>query len=222
MKALNLTLSLLLTFVLFMPAYSQVFQDFGIKAGATISNIQVTDIGPIEIGNQFYSVDYIEDNVANPSVACYTDLFKLDNLDVQAELSYMRKGATRTSTFVVTTVDNPDGNGQTVSFTNEIGLHYLGLALIAQPWGQVGDARLYTIVGPTFSYLLGSSGLLALPDQLSKFQVGYTVGVGVDPSKIVKANVFLEIRYNGDVRYFYDAGAKFWNRSWLFCVGTKL
>ncbi|HUL43385.1 MAG TPA: outer membrane beta-barrel protein [Bacteroidota bacterium] len=221
MRTLKLTSSFLLIFVLLMPAESQIIRDFGIKAGVSISDIQVTYPGIIPVGYQTLSPEY-QDNVANPSVSCFADVFTSDYFDAQVELSYMRKGATRTSTSVLTTPDDPAGFGQTVSITNEIGLHYLGLALIAQPSQPLGDARLYTIVGPTFSYLLSSSGFAELPGQLNNFEVGYTAGIGFDPSKMVKANVFIEIRYEGELREFYDSGAKFRNRSWLFCVGTMM
>jgi len=222
MKSMKSLSYLMLAFVTSTLVHGQIIQDFGIKVGASISNFRITDARPIVIGNQTFYIDYIQDDVVNPSISCFADLLKSDHLNLQAEISYMRKGASKTSELLVTSPENPEGNGEKVSVTNEIGLQYVGLALIAQPRQSLGDAQVYGQVGSTLNYLLSSSQLTIFSDHWNNFQVGYLIGLGVDPSQILHASVFVEVRYNADFGYFYQSSAKFWNRSWMFCVGTRL
>ena len=201
---------------------AQFVKDVGIKVGATISNIRLTDVTPVNVAGQLRYLDFVQGNVVNPSVSLFANLLNIEHFSLQTDLTYLRKGASKTYEVYVTTEDNPDGPGTLMSYTSEFSLQYLEFAMMAQPRQSLGEIELYAEVGPTASYLLTAANFAPISD-LSRFQVGYTIGVGADLGRVLNSNLFIEIRYLGDFRYFYDhPHAKMWHRSWMFCFGTTL
>ena len=217
MKIMRTVLFVLATVSVSGSADAQLIKDFGIKIGATISHIRLTDEKPIYIGGQPHYLEFIQGNVVNPSMTLFVNWVNTEHLTLQTELTFLRKGASKTYVILVTTEDNPDGNGTEVTFTQETGLRYLELGVNLQPKYPLGDVVVYATAGPTFSYLVGSN-MFASGNQLSKVQVGYSIGVGTSYK-----NLFVETKYAGDFRYFYDHPfAKSWNRLWMFCIGTTI
>lgn len=196
---------------------AQLIKSIGIKVGATISDIRLTDVTPVNIGGQLIFL------VVNPSVGVFAELMNSDHLSLQTEVMYLRLGGSETRELTVTSINDPAGTASKASITTEIGLHYLQLRFTAQPKYPLGEVVAYADVGPTFSYLLNATNLLSIGNQLSKTQVGYSIGVGFNLSQLLDNSLFIEVKYAGDFRYFYDhPNAKFWNRSWAICIGATL
>jgi hypothetical protein len=224
LKSHGLLGSLLLLGCCAMDAHAQFFHDFGVRGGLTISRLEVSAsrpaFGPDGIG---YAYVFTDQPVINPAFGICATLFRSDIVDVQADLSYLRLGARRTETLFVTTAESPDGNGETASLTTEIGVQYLSLDLLAKPHLDVGGMELSIQVGPTLGYLVQSFDLAEYGGNLSRWQLGYRFGAGVDPGALIGTKIFLEVSYAADVKYFYDASiAKYSNRTWLVTIGTRL
>jgi hypothetical protein len=203
-------------------AQAQLVSSVGLKAGVAISNIRLTDVTPVRTGGQSFTLDYMQENVVSPSISLFANFLHEKHLGLQAELTYLRKGASRTIELPITTAQYPDGTGQVVKVTTDYSLHYLGFAFVAQPKLPLGDeVTLYAHLGPTANYLLDVSNWAWL-EQFNRFQWGYTLGLGADVAQLFNGDIFLEIRYAGDFSPVYDhPDAKFWNRSWIVCLGTS-
>ncbi len=204
-------------------APAQFLSSVGLKGGIAVSNIRLTDVNPVNVGGQFYTLDYMQENVVSPAISLYANFLHEEHFTLQAELTYLRKGASRTTEVPITTAQYPDGTGQMVKITTDYSLHYLGFALAAQPRLPLGEeVALYGYVGPTANYLLDVSNWSWL-DQFNRFQLGYTLGLGAEVAHVFTGNIFIELRYAGDFSPVYDhPDAKFWNRSWTVSLGTSL
>ena len=180
---------------------AQYLQKYGFKIGISISNIELTDVKPAYVDGQPRNLDFIEGYVVNPSLSIFADLLSFDYLDLQLDLTYLRKGASESYDVHVTTDDNPNGPGTLKTFTSECSLQYLDFAIIAQPKYCIGDFCIYAQLGTTANYLLTISNLAPLSD-VNRFQLGYIVGLGIDLSRLLNSQLFIEIRYSGDFNYF--------------------
>jgi opacity protein-like surface antigen len=201
-------------------AHSQSLAGFGLKAGVAVSTIHVTTAG----SSRFPSlIDYTDESLTSPYAGLFVTFSVCDNLGLQCEISYLRKGSSKTNEYPVTTAANPDGTGETVRMTTDLGVQYLSLNVTARPGLRAGDVVVYAIVGPNISYVLTANNLVQTGNSLNKAQVGYTLGLGADLTPVLGRNLFLEVSYLGDFRYFYDTEiGKFWNQSWIISIGTSL
>ncbi len=206
--------------------HAQDAKMFGFKIGATVSNIRITDLSPtFFLGTGVVDVPELPkwQDVSSPSVEIFANLIHTPDFVLQAELTYLQRGAVVTYHFPITTSTYPDGSGEGMTSKTETSLRYLVLSLGAQPRFALEDLSIYADVRPTFSYLTAYSNLASIGHRLSTVQAGYLLGVGLDVSKVVGMSLFFEFGYAGDFRYFYDYGyAKLWNRSLSFAAGTTL
>jgi hypothetical protein len=208
-------------------AQAQFIKSFGIKSGIAISDIHVTDLShPGSALGLYYVGNYPPDNVLSPTVSLFANFLHEEHLGLQAELTYLHKGASRTMEIPITTAQYPDGTGEAYKVTTEFNFHYLALALAAQPRVSVGDAAFYAHIGPTANYLLEVANYGWL-EQFTRLQLGYTLGLGIDLGRLFDGDLFLEVRYAGDFSPFYESASgvfehvKLWNRSWTVCLGTS-
>jgi hypothetical protein len=204
-------------------AHAQLVSSVGLKAGVAISSIRLTDVSPVDMGGgHLYTLDYMQDNVVSPAISVFANFLHEKHLGLQAELTYLRKGASHTIEIPVTTAQYPDGTGEARKVTSEYNLHYLGFAFAAQPKLPLGDdVTLYAHLGPTANYLLDVSNWAWL-EYFNRFQLGYTLGLGTEVAHLFTGNIFLELRYAADFSPVCDhPDAKFWNRSWTVCLGTS-
>jgi hypothetical protein len=219
----SFALTLLAMFVATALAHAQLVSGVGLKAGVAISNIRLTDVSPVDMGGgHLYTLDYMQENVVSPAVSLFANFLHEKHLGLQAELTYLRKGASHTMEVSVTTTQYPDGTGEVLKVTSEYNLHYLGFAFTAQPKLPLGDeVTLYAHLGPTANYLLDVSNWAWL-EYFNRFQLGYTLGLGTEVAHLFTGNIFLELRYAGDFSPVYDhPDAKFWNQSWIVSLGTS-
>src|SRR5437660_12599821 len=73
MKPMRVLSYAMLAFPTSTLVHGQIIQDFGIKVGAIFSNFRVTDVRQIVVGNQTFNIDFIQDDVVNPSISCFAD-----------------------------------------------------------------------------------------------------------------------------------------------------
>ena len=220
----RLLIALLVLTLIGTPGRAQFVKSVGIKIGTTFSNLTVSDITPVNIGGTAVVPAFPPyENVINPSIGVFADFLNLPVLNVQAEVSYSRGGGRFTYQIPYATVSNPDQVHGVATYTSEIATHYLILSLGVQPRASVGDFVVYADLRPTLSYLAGMSNLLWMTDEITKVQLGYSGGVGVDVSSAIGRSLFIEFSYQGDSRSFYNFGdGKLWNHSWKMSVGTSL
>jgi hypothetical protein len=205
--------------------YSQSVENIGIKVGVTMSNVRMRQTSPATnlFGQTPVANLFQKSNVVNPSVAVFVNVFNSCEFILQTELTYLRSGGSQTYEGVFSTSDDPQAPGTRASITSEIGLQYLVISIAAQPRLDLNHITVYADVRPTLGYLLRCSNLLDIGHQLSRFQAGYSLGIGCDLSRLLGGGLFLELAYAGDFRYFYDYGyARLWSRSWSCRIGTTL
>lgn len=202
---------------------AQLAGNIGIKAGATMSIIRVRGITPTLYGTGDIATPSFArwENVVNPVVSLFVNVLTSPVFILQTELTYLQTGASYMNYYWI----NPDGPDyvKTATLTTEITLKYLVLSIAAQPRLALGNFAFYADVRPTFSYLLSSSNIMVVENQLSNVQAGYSLGIGFDFGKLLGRSLFLEVAYAGDFRYFYDYGyAKLWSSYWSCRIGTTL
>ena len=205
------------------PAGAQFANRYGIKVGAAISNIRVSDAAPLTVPGQAFFLELIDGYVVNPSITLFVNALQSEGFVGQIDLTYLRKGASKSAEYLVTTPQNPDGDGTKASITTEIGLHYLELKMLAQPRLPLGNAVAYVNVGPSLGYLLSMTSLATIGDQPKQVQAGYNLGLGLGLVRSDGNELFIEVSYAGDFSPFYEHNyGKFRNRTWAVSVGTTL
>jgi hypothetical protein len=220
MSTIRISAMLTVVALISFRSYSQSPVTFGLKAGVAVSTIHVTTVSSPRFP---YLIDYTDESLTSPYASLFATFSICDNLSVQSEISYLQKGSSKTNEYPVTTVANPDGTGETVRITTDLGVQYLLLNVTARPSLRTGDFVVYAIVGPNISYVLTANNLIQTGNNLNKAQVGYTLGLGTDLTPVLGRSLFLEVSYMGDFRYFYDTDiGKFWNQSWVISIGTSL
>ena len=184
-------------------AQGQFIKSVGFKGGVTISSFYTTGATPSDYAPfiYYYSEAYVE-KLVSPSVSLFATFLNEEHVALEADLTYLRKGAGRTYEFPTSGPAGPFsppfvlGGGHT--YTEEASLQYLELALLVQPKVPLGgDMRLYAHIGPTATYLLTVTNFAAL-EQLTRLRFGYTLGLGAELGRLFNSVVFLEARYAGD------------------------
>ena len=201
---------------------AQVLSRWGIKVGLTMSNIAVTDRHPAAIGWTNEDIDYVHGQALNPAISVFADPVRLEWMDIEAELSYLRCGASQTTP--ITYFVPPDySSAENTTVTNELGLYILQLGVHLEPKYNVGAVTVYSIAGPKMSFLLSVADIVATGSQLRRILPGYTLGAGLVAPGLFKTEIFAEVTRSVDAMYFYKGYySNLWNSSWLFSIGTTL
>jgi len=193
--------------------------DYGVRGGLVISEIKLTNARNLFRG---YNPLYLDQTTVSPMIGLFCRPFEFHSLDLELELVYTRKGATRTDEITFTTFDNPEAGGSG-PMTTEFGLHYIILGLNIKPRYRIGSATIHGTLEPTASYLLSATNLIFIDNEPTRLVPGYQLGIGVDIPDLFRTPVSFDIKYAADFARFYQAGyGDFWNRSWILCVGLQL
>ncbi len=214
----------ILTLVIFFYStflYSQIIKDYGMKIGLTSSNIIVKNAKPIIVGSNSYMIDYPNGQLVSPTISLWAKVIDDKILSLEFETSYIIKGLSETQTEMITTADNPSA-GTLEKITTIETIKYLQLNINGQLKYCAGAVTVYGIIGPAVSYILGSENFIIIKENKKDFIFGYNLGIGLDLSKWINKSIFIEARYNGDFTEFYKSGTEFWNKVWIFNVGTSL
>jgi hypothetical protein len=212
MKVSKLGCFLLLAILTTSSSYSQDVDRLGLKIGINRSDIRYDDPEGSEALYMLYG------SVINPSISVFYRPLISTNLYVESDLTYTRKGTSERIEFWA----NSELTEQGVVYT-EIGTHYLQLGLTAQPRLPIDKGAGYLSVGSSLNYMVGTANLADVGDRLSRFQIGYNLGVGFDFGSLVEHGLFVEIKYSGDFSHFYQIPeATYWNRVWLINLGVTV
>ena len=174
---------------------SQLIRDYGIKIGVASTN-QNWDWAP--------TAGYVAASTAahqSFEVGAFIEWFDIPFFSVLTEVQYIRKGSDVTTTMPMTTIENPDGNGQFISYSTKIS--YLSMPILAKLRMNGGLLSPYIVAGPRFDFCLTSSGAFSASD-LKTLNVGSTFGVGVESASIFPIQVGLEFRYSPDSQASYS------------------
>ena len=194
---------------------SQVISDYGIKFGLVSSKSDLV-IKP----NSIYagSDDWFENNRIGVSFGIFMNMFNTDYFDVQSELSYLEEGAE--DELLITTIDNPDGNGDYLIYDHEY--DFLKLSFNIRPKYNLDSITPYLLFGPSISYLLKDRGAFYIED-LKKVHFGYSYGLGINVNDVFNNTFFCEFKYNGYFNEIADNDrAKLELSSWQINIGMLL
>lgn len=195
---------------------AQVVSGWGIKFGVVSSKLKAE--GDATFIPKFYPAWENLNRRAGPQIGLFADFFKIPALGLQAEVSYLEKGAE--DEILVSTPEQPEGTGET--FTVDLFHHdFLAFSLLAQPRLKLGAVKPYAVIGPSLSLLIADrDGFLRDTKSLTPSLVA---GAGVELLKPFAFPVFLEVRYNPDLDFFLDnKNAKFKFQLWQVLVGVNL
>lgn len=169
-------------FVLFFTiatVYAAEAQNFGIRAGANLSNL---------------AGDLTDDSRFNNKLGYHAGLtanFPIveDFFSIQPELLYVNKGFKNNE-------ENFERNGARITREGSVNFNYLELPVLA----RINAGPLYFEGGPQASYLLGirdntdqtpvvSTGNRISPEGLNRFELGYAAGIGFGMPNGISAGV---------------------------------
>jgi opacity protein-like surface antigen len=186
---------LTLSVIGFSISESQLIRGYGIKVGVA-STSQNWEWAPT-VGVTAAST------AAHQSleVGTFIEWLDIPLFSVLTEIQYIRKGSDVTTNVPMTTIENPDGNGQFISYSTEIS--YLSVPILAKLRMNGGLLSPYIVAGPRFDFCLTSSGAFSKSD-LKTMNVGGTFGVGVESASILPIQVGLEFRYSPDSQASYS------------------
>lgn len=159
--------------------YTAEAQNFGIRAGANLSNL---------------SGDLTDDSRFNNKLGYHAGLtanFPIveDFFSIQPELLYTNKGFKNNE-------ENFERNGTSFTREGSVNFNYLELPVLA----RINAGPLYFEGGPQASYLLGirdnteqtpviSTGNRISPEGLNRFELGYAAGIGFGMPNGISAGV---------------------------------
>ena len=181
---------LLILFIGSSVSYSQFLPKFGVKAGLSAAN-HSWDYKGLLNGSIDWEYNY------GFTVRAFAEFGLGDNFGLQGELGYSRKGNKKD--FPITTVENPDGNGQYIRVENT--LDYVSVAALAKLNLFKGPISPYIIGGPQMNFLAGkdiSNTFKTVYDDFNSGVLGISVGAGLELG-IAPVNVFVEYRYERDL-----------------------
>ena len=132
-----------------------------------------------------------QDSRTSGAYGIFAQFFNSDYFRFETELGYKQEGAQ--DKIAVTTVDNPDGNGQFVTIDH--GYDFISLNLSFQPKLENKDACLYGIISPTLNYMIKNRDQIVLDNNITKFVLGYNLGLGFQPKNFLNGKLFIEAKY---------------------------
>jgi len=212
-----IVLFLLLTFDSTVDA--QLVHKYGIKGGASISNIRIPNRASL-----FRSTPFIpNENVTNPFAGIFLQSDLLESVPIQMEVFYARMGASLTLTIPVTTEQSPETPEYYVDYITEIGLHYIVAGLTANPGISFGSTTVYARIGPTINYLVTMTNLAEFKNTTNRCLLGYQIGLGVQFDSVMEHSLLIELTHARNFDYFYKSYlGDYYNVSWFLTAGISI
>ncbi|MFA7288183.1 MAG: outer membrane beta-barrel protein [Melioribacteraceae bacterium] len=171
-------------------SYGQFLPQFGVKVGINSANHSWDYNGEVK-GSIDWESDY------GFTIRAFTEFGLSDNFALQGELGYSHKKNKKD--IPITTVDYPDGNGQSIRIENA--LDYISVAALAKLSLFKGPISPYIIGGPQMNFIAGKNaidGFREIYEDFNSGVLGISVGAGLELS-IAPVNVILEYRYEKDL-----------------------
>lgn len=200
-------------------SYPQLIKSYGVKIGITASNLEIKNIKPIRIFGRedFPDFSNLKGQLVSPAITAWVKIIDDELLSLELEASYLQKGSSNSIEEEVSTVDQPDGIGKKIKYTSAFTFKYLQININPHIGYRFGEFKAYGILGPTVSYLLGYENFVLMDEDKNDILFGYNLGVGIAFHK-----VFIEAKYNGDFKPFYNVGADYWNKVFIFNLGVEI
>ena len=212
----KIILILFFFFISFSTINAQSINDYGIKVGLAISNL--------EWKYNTYPGDELElywDNELGVTARIYADFFDYSFFNLNCELSYTQKGTKYK--IPITTTAQPDGTGEYINVNNK--LSYLSIAVMGKFKYDCNSFTPYILLGPQYNYLLNKQiekGFEIVYDKFSKSNLGITLGIGTEIN-LTAVTLSVEYRYERDLTNNYESSTIYIrNYSHNILVGIKL
>ncbi|MGE5807431.1 MAG: outer membrane beta-barrel protein [Ignavibacteria bacterium] len=195
---------------------AQVISEYGIKIGIANSKMNIVNkTGNIYVGFQ----SLFAERRAAGTFGIFLNMFKNEYFDLQNELMYHEEGAE--DKILVTTVDNPDGIDEGLTWDHEY--DFLKYNLNVRPSYPIEESYIYLIIGPSINYLLKARDFFYYDQELKNFYFGYNAGLGFTLRGLIDCSLLMEIKYNG---YFDDfvnnQNVKAAMESWQINIGLGI
>lgn len=159
--------------------------NYGLKIGMNLSSPKT------EITNFYYSEMYRDSRLGN-SIALFSEYSFNEFIKFQLEISYSNEGAE--DKIPITTFEKPDGTGEFYVIDHQY--DYFNSKLLFEP-GLINESfDLYGIFGPSLKILVAKKDVMSYSLDSKKVVLGYSVGAGLLPKKILGEKVFIEFIFN--------------------------
>ncbi|MDP2364085.1 MAG: outer membrane beta-barrel protein [Ignavibacteria bacterium] len=193
---------------------SQSIDGYGVKVGLGLTNHSWQYDSSID-----GKLDW--ENNSGIAVKAFADIVLLSFLQVESEIGYIQKGAKYK--IAVTTIYQPDGNGEYININNR--LNYFSISLMAKLKYNSDLFSPYLLLGPEYNYLLNKQidkGFEVVYDKFKKNAFGFTVGFGSEV-KLLPINIIVEYRYSRDFTNNYESYLiEIKNYSHTFLIGVRI
>jgi Outer membrane protein beta-barrel domain len=179
---------------------AQLIFSYGLKVGMANASQSWNYSGPLS------DLEVFDKSRIGLDIGIYSEWFNFPVISILTELHYIQKGCK--DEFVVTTMDNPDGIGETRTSTPRI--DYISVPILAKIRYNTKPITFYGIVGPRLDILIGknSYAMGAVFDDLKKTDFGGTFGIGLE---LLLKNTY---HIGSEFRYSFSSQTIFSNQ-WL-------
>jgi len=191
-------------------ADAQIVKGFGLKVGGAIAN-QDWDYAP--------PFDLDSESRLGLDIAVFTEFLNAPFISILAEVHYLQKGFTISQE--ITTIESPNGTGEFWTQTPRV--DYVSFPILAKI-SLPAPFSPYVIGGPRLDIRIGQKGdgFDAVYDDLETFDLGATLGLGVESPRLASFNLLAEIRYSPSLTDVFENDAlKVKNESIEFLTGVR-
>ena len=206
----------ILVFLFLIPSinYSQTISDYGLKLGVASSKLKMA---PISSGDNI--IKAFTEVRLGPSMGIFVRFFNFNFMDIESDLFYLQKGGENRRE--IRTITSPEGTGKYMIF--DIQFDYMQFQTCVRPKYSINNFQLYSLLGGSINYLLGSKGGVLLKEDYKNFVMGYSIGLGCSIDKIINYPIIIEIQHGSDITSLYQSDTvKYQNKIWLFVIGISL
>lgn len=194
----NLIIIILFLFVLPSQSFSNPFDEWGFKAGISISN-QNMKYKTVQIDRDF-------DNYIGLNIDAFVNILDYKIFDLITQLSYSQKGCIES--IISTYVDPITHNyidGETHYFKNKT--DYISYFILGKLKSNLKVLNPYLILGPRIDFLINTKSETIphiIYDDLKKYNLGLTIGVGTEFNLLIPYKMLIELQYSPDLEKIYD------------------
>jgi len=200
MNKTSINLIIIIFFSLNLPSnlFSNPFDEWGFKIGISVSN-QNMKYKTVEINRDF-------DNYIGLNIDAFVNIFDFKIYELISQISYSQKGSIEgiVSTYVDPIIHNYV-IGETVNYKNRT--DYISLFILGKLNSDLKFLNPYVIVGPRIDFLINAESE-TIPEQiyddLKKYNLGLSIGVGTEFSLLIPNKMLIEIQYSPDFEKIYD------------------
>ncbi len=181
------------------PIYGNQTNDWGIKAGASISN-QYYDYQSSGMERHF-------DPYIGFSIDIFNNTFHSDHVELIGQLSYIRKGCTEELYSTYVDVSSPQGyaGGGKIKLINRI--DYISIAILSKLYIDLKGFEPYVFFGPRFDYPFKTKSISTTIYNNIKNNWGVSVGFGCEFPFIFSNRMLVEFQYSPDLNEIYKTKA---------------